>query len=98
MRGSVLPTIARGQAKSGKSGGDQRNRQATREMAFSMRHCNPDSRTFVLLLALPATVGARDLGSFLADKDGVVQELEQSIRRRMTGTDRARRERVVTSA
>lgn len=33
-------------------------------------------------LALRAVVGARDLDSFLADKDAVAQELEDSVRRR----------------
>jgi regulator of protease activity HflC (stomatin/prohibitin superfamily) len=33
-------------------------------------------------LVLRALVGARELDSFLADKDGVVQELEQGVRRR----------------
>jgi regulator of protease activity HflC (stomatin/prohibitin superfamily) len=35
-------------------------------------------------LALRALVGARELDSFLADKDGVAQELEQAIRGRAT--------------
>ena len=34
-------------------------------------------------LALRALVGARELDSFLADKDGVVVELEQALRRRV---------------
>jgi len=34
-------------------------------------------------LVLRALVGARELDGFLADKDGVVQELEQGIRRRV---------------
>ncbi|HYV38312.1 MAG TPA: slipin family protein [Gemmataceae bacterium] len=34
-------------------------------------------------LVLRALVGARELDAFLADKDGVVQELEQNIRRRV---------------
>jgi regulator of protease activity HflC (stomatin/prohibitin superfamily) len=34
-------------------------------------------------LVLRALVGARDLDAFLAEKDGVVQELEQGIRRRV---------------
>src|SRR6266404_4805543 len=35
-------------------------------------------------LVLRALVGARELDGFLADKDGVVQELEQGLRRRVT--------------
>jgi regulator of protease activity HflC (stomatin/prohibitin superfamily) len=35
-------------------------------------------------LVLRAQVGARELDSFLADKDGVVQELEQGLRRRVS--------------
>jgi regulator of protease activity HflC (stomatin/prohibitin superfamily) len=35
-------------------------------------------------LALRALVGARELDSFLADKDGVVEELEQAIRPRVS--------------
>jgi regulator of protease activity HflC (stomatin/prohibitin superfamily) len=35
-------------------------------------------------LVLRALVGARELDGFLADKDGVVQELEQGLRRRLT--------------
>jgi regulator of protease activity HflC (stomatin/prohibitin superfamily) len=35
-------------------------------------------------LALRALVGGRELDSFLTDKDGVVQELEQGLRRRMS--------------
>ena len=34
-------------------------------------------------LVLRALVGARELDGFLADKDGVVQELEQGLRRRV---------------
>jgi len=34
-------------------------------------------------LVLRALVGARELDAFLADKDGVVQELEQGLRRRV---------------
>ena len=34
-------------------------------------------------LVLRALVGARELDGFLADKDGVVQELEQGVRRRV---------------
>src|SRR5262249_6779297 len=34
-------------------------------------------------LALRALVGGRELDSFLADKDGVVSELEQAVRRRV---------------
>lgn len=36
-------------------------------------------------LALRALVGARELDSFLTDKDGVVQELTQSLVRRLSG-------------
>jgi regulator of protease activity HflC (stomatin/prohibitin superfamily) len=35
-------------------------------------------------LVLRALIGARELDSFLADKDGVVQELEQGLRRRVS--------------
>jgi regulator of protease activity HflC (stomatin/prohibitin superfamily) len=35
-------------------------------------------------LALRAMVGARELDAFLGDKDGVIQELEQAIRRRVS--------------
>ena len=35
-------------------------------------------------LVLRALVGARELDGFLADKDGVVQELEQGVRRRVS--------------
>ena len=35
-------------------------------------------------LSLRALVGARELDSFLADKDGVVQELEQGLHRRVS--------------
>ena len=35
-------------------------------------------------LVLRALVGARELDGFLTDKDGVVQELEESLRRRVT--------------
>jgi regulator of protease activity HflC (stomatin/prohibitin superfamily) len=35
-------------------------------------------------LVLRAQVGGRELDSFLADKDGVVQELEQGLRRRVS--------------
>ena len=37
-------------------------------------------------LVLRALVGTRELDGFLADKDGVVQELEQNLRRRMTSS------------
>src|SRR5207237_1579492 len=36
-------------------------------------------------LVLRALVGARELDGFLTDKDGVVQELEQGLRRRVLG-------------
>ncbi len=36
-------------------------------------------------LVLRALVGARDLDAFLVDKDALVQELEQGLRRRVTG-------------
>ncbi len=36
-------------------------------------------------LVLRALVGTRELDAFLADKDGVIQELEQGLHRRMTG-------------
>jgi regulator of protease activity HflC (stomatin/prohibitin superfamily) len=36
-------------------------------------------------LALRALVGARELDAFLADKDGVVQELTEAVRRRVAG-------------
>jgi regulator of protease activity HflC (stomatin/prohibitin superfamily) len=35
-------------------------------------------------LALRALIGARELDAFLGDKDGVIQELEQAIRRRVS--------------
>ena len=37
-------------------------------------------------LVLRALIGGRELDSFLADKDGVVQELEQNLRRRMSAS------------